>query len=66
MLYCVNIDMCIQAYIAVPGLPNSASDTALVTVTVLDINDNNPVFENPHSDTIVLMEARQHIRTLLH
>ena len=29
----------------------------LVTVTVLDVNDNDPVFENPHPDPIILMEV---------
>lgn len=42
---------------AASGLPNSTADTTLVTVTVLDVNDNSPVFENPHPDIIVLMEV---------
>ena len=42
---------------AATGLPNSAAGTTLLTVTVLDVNDNPPVFENPHPDTIILMEV---------
>lgn len=49
---------------AASGLPNSTTDTTLVTVTVLDINDNSPVFENPHPENIILMEVSLK-RTLL-
>ncbi len=46
-----------QAHISTPGLADSESDLTLVTVTVLDVNDNNPVFENPHPNPIVLREV---------
>ena len=47
----------IQAYVAASGLPNSTTDTTLLTITVLDVNDNSPIFENPHPDAIILMEV---------
>ena len=48
----------LQAHITSNGLPDSASGSALVTVTLLDINDNDPVFENPHPDPITLIEVK--------
>ena len=39
------------------GNPTSRSATATVAITVEDVNDNNPVLENPHPEPIELLEV---------
>ena len=39
------------------GSPRSGSATATVAIAIQDVNDNNPVLENPHPNAFELLEV---------
>ena len=57
-MYLNNVIVLLQAYV-VDGMGNvrSASSIATVAISVEDVNDNDPVLENPHPNPITLLEV---------